>query len=414
MKTKIKNLKDILAILGPTLAVFIVLIGWTAINPADAQLSGVWKVLSNKIQPVSNNWSLDINDSNTTSTIAFGLDIEGGQLKIQSLTSCDTIDTTSSGILQCGTDDTSAGGGGSNWQYDTNFGGDVLTTTSTIPIWAKDAVYASSTLTVSGNTSLQHATSTNFFTSTFGLSSTYITDFTDLLLDSFGQTSLSDPAADQLMFWDDSDTQFEFISTLTGASISGNTLTINDVSCTDCLNATEIEDIYLLNNGDVGTGAFDFGGATSLEVPNGATVTTNATGEIGVETTSSTLEFYDGTASRSLSAFYEKGVTIASTTLTSVADTTTATATIPAPAFFKNVTIQSITCYVTGGTSMRVKLSDGTNDMDGINCATTLTSDDGSIANNTLTDTELWEIQLGSESGEVDYISIQYEYTIDD
>lgn len=40
------------------------------------------------------------------------------------------------------------------------------------------------------------------------------------------------------------------------------------ISCTDCLNATEIEDIYLLNNGDAGTGVFDFGGATSLEIPN--------------------------------------------------------------------------------------------------------------------------------------------------
>ena len=43
------------------------------------------------------------------------------------------------------------GGTGSNWQYETNFGADVLTPTSTIPVWFKDKVHASSTIEADGS-----------------------------------------------------------------------------------------------------------------------------------------------------------------------------------------------------------------------------------------------------------------------
>ncbi|MGB4107786.1 MAG: hypothetical protein WBK55_08330 [Alphaproteobacteria bacterium] len=44
--------------------------------------------------------------------------------------------------------------------------------------------------------------------------------------------------------------------------------TADDLTCTDCIGATEIADSYLLNNGDVASGTYDYGGAT-LEIPNG-------------------------------------------------------------------------------------------------------------------------------------------------
>ena len=78
-------------------------------------------------------------------------------------------------------------------------------------------------------------------------------------------------------------------------------LTYVQDGCSDCLNATEIEDIYLLNNGDAGTGVFDFGGATSFEIPNAADPTVDATGEIAVDTTTSTIRFYDGSNEQVLS-----------------------------------------------------------------------------------------------------------------
>ena len=48
---------------------------------------------------------------------------------------------------------------------------------------------------------------------------------------------------------------------------------------------TAIPDDYLLNTGDTGTGAYDFGGATTFEIPNSAAPTLNATGQIAVDTT---------------------------------------------------------------------------------------------------------------------------------
>jgi len=59
---------------------------------------------------------------------------------------------------------TSGGGGSNDWTYDTNFGVDVLTPSSTIPVWFKDAIYASSSLTVQG---------TNFATTTIGAATDY-------------------------------------------------------------------------------------------------------------------------------------------------------------------------------------------------------------------------------------------------
>lgn len=61
----------------------------------------------------------------------------------------------------------------------------------------------------------------------------------------------------------------------------------------------EMSDSFLLNTGDTGTGVYDFGGATSLEIPNGAAPTVNAAGEIAVDTTitdyTGMIKYHDGT-----------------------------------------------------------------------------------------------------------------------
>jgi hypothetical protein len=60
-----------------------------------------------------------------------------------------------------------------------------------------------------------------------------------------------------------------------------------------------VDDDFLLNDGDIGTGVYDFGGADSFELPNGAGGTTvDATGEVTIDSTSQTLNFYGGTAER--------------------------------------------------------------------------------------------------------------------
>lgn len=51
-------------------------------------------------------------------------------------------------------------------------------------------------------------------------------------------------------------------------------------------------------DGDTYSGAHDYGGATSVEVPNGANPTTDAEGEVAYDTDDDALEVYDGSASR--------------------------------------------------------------------------------------------------------------------
>ena len=70
----------------------------------------------------------------------------------------------SSGKFSCGAD--TGGGLQMDWKKELNYGVLNLIPTTTIPIWAKDAIYASSTLVVAGNTTLGHATSTNLYSTT--------------------------------------------------------------------------------------------------------------------------------------------------------------------------------------------------------------------------------------------------------
>ena len=69
----------------------------------------------------------------------------------------------------------------------------------------------------------------------------------------------------------------------------------SDLNCTDCINATEIEDIYLLDDGDTGTGVYDFGGATSFEIPNGTDPNVSAAGQVSWDTDDYSIRAYDGT-----------------------------------------------------------------------------------------------------------------------
>lgn len=77
---------------------------------------------------------------------------------------------------------------------------------------------------------------------------------TSSVLDDLAQTSLADPGSDQLTFWDDSDTAFEFITSLAGLAISGNTLTVNDVTCTGCLTTTEITGLDISDDTNLAAG----------------------------------------------------------------------------------------------------------------------------------------------------------------
>ena len=72
-----------------------------------------------------------------------------------------------------------------------------------------------------------------------------------------------------------------------------------------------VDDSFILNTGDIGTGVYDFGGATSFEIPNGASPTVDAIGEVALDTTSDQLVYY-GSAKRVLQEEDTKCFTIES------------------------------------------------------------------------------------------------------
>ncbi|MDD5355014.1 MAG: hypothetical protein PHY56_00525 [Candidatus Omnitrophica bacterium] len=78
-------------------------------------------------------------------------------------------------------------------------------------------------------------------------------------------------------------------SSISGLDISADTnLTAGDhITLTD--DDLDIDDDFLLNNGDVGTGVYDFGGATRFEIPNSATLPETCTvGDIYTDTDADT------------------------------------------------------------------------------------------------------------------------------
>ena len=90
-----------------------------------------------------------------------------------------------------------------------------------------------------------------------------------------------------------------------------NTAFAAGTNCTLSTNTLNVDDAFLLNNGDIGTGAFDFGGASSFEIPNSAGGgTIDAAGEVSIDTTSGNLNYHDGTAERALSPLKSRSITI--------------------------------------------------------------------------------------------------------
>jgi len=82
--------------------------------------------------------------------------------------------------------------------------------------------------------------------------------------------------------------------------VGGSHVTTTGDAATDSISIA-VDDDFLLNTGDVGTGVYDFGGAASFEIPNGGTPTTNTTGQIAIKTTitdhTGMIQYYDGTES---------------------------------------------------------------------------------------------------------------------
>ena len=152
------------------------------------------------------------------------------------------------------------------------------------------------------------------------------------------------------------------------------------------------------------TGVIDFGGATSLELPQDGTV--DATGEIQLNTATSSLEIYDGSKVAVIPSDQTVGFSIASTTFRNFS-------VIPIKSFKENLTITNIQCFVVTATDQDIFISDGTNDTETIACTVAGAEDDGSIANGTFNAREQMFVEMGTAAGDPDWLHVEITYSID-
>lgn len=149
-------------------------------------------------------------------------------------------------------------------------------------------------------------------------------------------------------------------------------------------------------------GVWDFGGADSLEIPNGTNPTVNAAGEIAYDTSDNQL-----IVGATPHVIPTKDVRIWGTTIASTSDAFISGGLLPSPTYLDGYTISRIQCHVTSGTSKVIAVEDASgNSSEDITCATTNTTDDGSITNATYTSSELQYIDFGATTGAVDYVTI--------
>ena len=147
------------------------------------------------------------------------------------------------------------------------------------------------------------------------------------------------------------------------------------------------------------TGNLDAGGASFLEIPNGTGPTADDPGELAHDTSDNQLILDDKVIP---TTFRIWSATIASTSPAFISS-----GLYPVPTQLDGYTITRIQCHVTTGTSKVIAVEDASaNASEDITCATTNTTDDGSLTNATYTASELSYIDFGATSGSVDYVTI--------
>ena len=203
-----------------------------------------------------------------------------------------------------------------------------------------------------------------------------------------------------------------WVATTTLSTISG-TLDISSQSNLTCgTNCTltgddiSVDDAFLLNTGDIGTGVYDFGGATSVEVPNGSP-TVDTTGEIGIDTTSGQFKWsYNGSTLGVKVPYYTLGFTYA----TSSAWTGTTTILL-SPAKGAQ-TFADVACETNVGT-LGLSLHDGTNRANYIPTASTTINTNVYSTNNTFTANESRRVDIGTPASSPSKIACSFKFTYD-
>lgn len=157
------------------------------------------------------------------------------------------------------------------------------------------------------------------------------------------------------------------------------------------------------------TGVNDFGGATSLEIPNGASPTVDAAGEIAIDTTSDQIKYYGG-AERVIP--YKKTFSVVVPSVAATDDMLI----MKAP---YGMTLTAIDCIVSAATSATINIQEC--DSAGANCTDTATSDlacdtDGANTttfNNATVDSGDWlKLDVASISGTPGNLTVTATYSV--
>jgi len=162
-----------------------------------------------------------------------------------------------------------------------------------------------------------------------------------------------------------------------------------------------------LTNGNVGTGVWDLGGATSVEIVNGASPTVNVAGEIALDTTANQLVIATSTASEIVipnvqySRFHYASSTWTGTTTLGFGGATLAP-----------LTIQKVNCYLSAGTA-KLSLKDDAGNISNTLALTTSTSTQAFTTNNGFNIDDSPVIQIGTPASSPQSVSCTLEYTYD-
>ncbi len=191
-----------------------------------------------------------------------------------------------------------------------------------------------------------------------------------------------------------------------------------DFDCdTGVITSAGLTDEFIFNTGDIGTGIFDFGGASSFEIPNGAGGTTvDALGEITIDGTTDTVNFFDGTNERVLDPERVFGITVENPDNSE--DISLMRLDFP-------ITVIWEECVLTGSLtpSLSITLRHGTDRnaagaelVTGGNVITSTTSGDNDVTFNDatiVTDSFIW-LETTAQSGTVDSASCTWGANIDE
>ena len=178
----------------------------------------------------------------------------------------------------------------------------------------------------------------------------------------------------------------------------------NDTIDADSIDWTLVTIADLVGTQLSGAIAWDFGGATSLEIPNSAAPTVGAAGILALDTTSNNLILATSTAGH---------VVIGGATTTLYAFSVASTSpdmisggSIGLPPHFLPQVATAIACKVDLGTSWVINLDDGVNNTNSITCTTTWTQY-ALTTNNSWTAGEQIRLEGGTLTGAVDYTVIR-------